>query len=100
MTEQDVHIRCEEAFRSAADLQRRAADLEQATTKYKTTLDELEANWEGQSAQQYLTAARERINKLNRNVERYEALANAIIKTAKLYEKNELGKIRAMKRRR
>jgi uncharacterized protein YukE len=99
MKEAEVHMRCEDAFRSAAELQRQAEGLRRAATEYKATLDELEANWEGQSARRYLAVARERIDKLNSNVERYEALAVAIIKTARLYERNELKKIRSMRKK-
>lgn len=97
MTENEVYIRCADAMKSAVSLQRQATDLQSATNEYTNVLDELEASWIGPSAQEYLTAARERIDKLKANAKRYEALANAIIKTAKIYERNELSKIRAEK---
>lgn len=97
MKEAEVNINYKDALDSAMRLREQACRLREATNKYCMTLEEIAACWEGRNAQRYLADARGRIGAMKRSYERYESLAAAIIKTAELYRKNELGRIRRQK---
>ncbi len=92
MNTNQVLLDCNAARQQAAELREQAREVNKSISTYSATLDELEQVWTGMSARTYLTKARKHIDILKQVPARLEQIADAIEKTAALFQKDALAR--------
>ena len=94
MNERQININVAEARRQARELRSQADKIRNARTAYEDALRALEGVWGGRDARRYVMSAERQIQSMSRTALRLDDLAEAIDKTATLYQFDKLKSIR------
>ncbi len=95
MTSHDINLNYQEALKQANQLRAHADDLREAYNDYNNSLADLESAWQGPEAQKFISSAHVRAKKLTQTATLLDNTAQAIEKTAALFQRAELQKLQA-----
>ena len=95
MNERQININVAAARRQARELRSQADKIRDAKASYEEALQTLEGVWTGRDARRYVISAERQIQSMSRTASRLDDLAEAIDKTATLYQFDKLKMTRA-----